>query len=73
MQSFIKLQRVDLLLSDSCHNIYSADKFYHQSCYWNYVREQKLKTIDDDSQNETYLMNDFFTFIRLNNIKNENA
>ena len=64
---------VNLLLSDSSHDIYSADIFYHQSCYRNFVREQKLKTVDDDSQNETYLMNDFFTFIRLNIIKNENV
>ena len=66
-------KRVDLLLSGSSHDIYSADIFYHQSCYRNFVREQKLKTVDGDSQDETNLMNDFFRFIRLNIIKNENA
>ena len=58
---------------DAKFDIYSADIFYHQSCYRNFVREQKLKTVDGDSQDETNLMNDFFRFIRLNIIKNENA
>ena len=70
-------KRIDLLLSGPSHDVFSADIYYHQSCYIKFTTsvqssERKGKT-DVDKEKESILMNEFLNIIRVNVLCEENA
>lgn len=69
----VSAKRLDLLLSGQSHDIHSADVYYHQSCYLNFVRITKESKIKDGASDEENVLQDFFTSIQLNIIRDENA
>ena len=68
-------KRVEILLAGQSHDVHSADLYYHQSCYRSFVRLPKAKQSSKelDEQVEISALNDFFTSIELNILKEENA
>ena len=66
-------KRVNLLQSGQSHDVYSAELYYHQSCYRSFVRIPVNKLMAEDFDDEISVLNDFFTSIRLNILRDENA
>ena len=70
---YMAAKRLHHLLSGQSYDVHSADVYYHQSCYRNFVRMPRSSNAKDTSEDEQNLLNDFFTSIRLNILRDENA
>ena len=71
---FAAANRLQMIISGECHEIFAADFYYHNSCYLKFAVNPIIQQVENEriQENTSDILKDFFCKIKIKKVREKN-